>query len=220
MTEPSATTKAACLGATLATAWTAAPAAAQTDLEVPFEVSPEIDITDSVLVYSEGFSSRDATRVGAISAGETRALPTTFSLNEQFDVGYYLFVGTYDDNGSPGLVVSFADADAPTALGAEFASLFADPGDGRTDVIESEVIQNFIDGIADTNSARNRVNVLFGQYFDDRGQGRRFALDTNTNGTLVSFSTGAFAGVIAVPAPGAAILGGVVLLGGFARRRR
>jgi len=211
--------KTACLGATLATAWAATPAAAQADLEVPFEIAPEIALTDGVLIYSDGFSDRDITSVGAFAAGETRSLPITLNLDDTgFEVGYYLFVGTYDDNGSPGLVVSFADPGA--AIGAEFDALFADPNDGRDDVTEAELLQNFADGVADSFLSSNRVNRLFNRYFDNRFGGRPFPLDTDTNGTLVRFSTGAFAGVIAVPAPGAAVFGGVILLGGLARRRR
>ncbi|MEQ9460869.1 MAG: hypothetical protein RIG82_07950 [Phycisphaeraceae bacterium] len=111
--RPQSAPSAACLAAGLITAWAASPAVAQVDQDITLSIEPSIDLTDSVLIYTTGFSSIGFISTGPINAGE--ALPINFTNSSFHGTTWYNFVGLYDNNSETGVVLAFPDPTPPTS---------------------------------------------------------------------------------------------------------
>lgn len=130
--------KVAALSLGLATAWGGEAAA---DATLNLSITPTVTLTNALVVYGNNRSSPEFVALGGIPANLTISFSHTFPSSEDFSgepeyyeqrestfpdhrisVGYFV-AALYDDNGSPGVVLSFPD-DTPVQLAQEWADIF------------------------------------------------------------------------------------------------
>ncbi len=205
--------KAACLSLGLATAW---GVEAQADTMVSIDLAPTVSLQDAVVVFGNNVSTATGFYLGDIPYGITTNIVKRFEsgdwryefINEREylvngsspNVGYAL-LAAYDDDGTPGVVVSCPD-DGPVVAMQEWADIF-------WNITEAQALDGLSHGYADTR---------FGNYYSDI-----MNTDYGTQATLVSFSTAADVGTITVtvvPEPATwGLVAGAVGIAALARRR-
>lgn len=219
----------ACLSIGLASAWAAAPSEA--DVTFVGSVTPTVDIDNAVIYYGNNVSTAGVAQLGSLTAGVTTEFTHTFftddlrpnsadwvtdpnsyegDSNPAFIFGRlqpgYAFVGTYDDGGNLGVVVSFPD-DSPIVAGSTFEETF------NTDSSFDPTEQQFLDALLAVPSAFTLEDSFFLD-INSLIQGVQdliltpYGLETN----LIAFSTAGPAGTITIVVPEPASIG-VVLCG-------
>ena len=202
--------KAACLAASVGTAWAVAGEARAHTVEpgdpyrIRGHVTPAQDLNNAYLLYGTNSSSSFPVieSLGNLVAGQSTPydLATPGSNEYWFDDQGYVVMGTYDDDGSTGVVVSFADA--TDIIGQKtWADLFQNPDDGVPDYSEAAVANYLVNGIVDWDTDYNNLSGFFYRYFSDpsgeylNAEGI-IATPYGTDATLVNFSTGTFGGFV------------------------
>lgn len=212
---------------TVATAWGLGQSAAAEDFTL--EITPEVDVTNSWVTYNLGATSVvGALNIGPIDAGATITAPISPTEQAEPETRQYMFFAVYDDDGQPGIALSYDESTAASFISnAEtYESIYED-------LISLSVQFSFINDVTKSALITDASETEFGSRLDGfvpLGETALFELsrnefistrasDTTENGTIVSFSTAAFAGTIVVPEPTTSAIAACLVIGGLILRR-